>query len=141
MIVFCSYLDEIFSGEPAYKTKPTLISHKSRLQMGHTIALWLRRICYKLANRGLEIRRGELIFSIYLILQVALGPVFTRPLTEMSSRSIKIFVETRARPMTKANFLESVRFSISLPYRPPRPGTGIDLLFYKSRLRRICGKK
>jgi hypothetical protein len=42
--------------------------------------IWARRsvvveaLCYKLAGRGFETRRSELIFSSYLILPAALGP-------------------------------------------------------------------
>jgi hypothetical protein len=46
-------------------------------------------------------------FSIYLILPTALGPVFTQPLTEMSTGSGKImFLGSRVRPVLQAvNFI------------------------------------
>jgi hypothetical protein len=34
----------------------------------------VRALCYKPGGRGFETRRSELIFSIYLIIPVALGP-------------------------------------------------------------------
>jgi hypothetical protein len=43
-----------------------------------------------LEGRGFETRWGEWFLSSYLILPVVLGPGFTQPLTEMSTRSIKI---------------------------------------------------
>jgi hypothetical protein len=46
-------------------------------------------------------------FSIYVILPAALG--FTRPLTEMSSRSRKImFLESKVRPVRMADKLTAI---------------------------------
>jgi hypothetical protein len=47
-------------------------------------------------------------FSIYLILPAALGPVFTQPLTEMNTRSRKMFLGSRARPTRKADILADI---------------------------------
>jgi hypothetical protein len=45
-------------------------------------------------------------FSIYLIRPAALGPGVTQPQTEMSTRSRKMFLGSRARPGRKAdNFI------------------------------------
>jgi hypothetical protein len=43
----------------------------------------VKALCYKPEGRGFEIRGGEYIFSVYLILPVTLGPGFTQPLTEI----------------------------------------------------------
>jgi hypothetical protein len=37
-------------------------------------SLVVKTLCYKLEGSGFEIRWSELLFSIYLILQAALGP-------------------------------------------------------------------
>jgi hypothetical protein len=56
-------------------------------------------------GRRLETRLGECIFfSIYLILPATLGPGFTQPLAEMSTRSRKImFLGSRAQPVRRAD--------------------------------------
>jgi hypothetical protein len=69
-------------------------------------------------------------FPIYLILLAALGPGFTQPLTEMSTRSREImFLGSRADNLTA--ICEPIRqceiLNISQPYRPPRPVTGLVL--------------
>jgi hypothetical protein len=48
----------------------------------------VKALCYKPEGRGVETRWGEWFLSSYLILPVALE--YTQPLTEMSTRSIKI---------------------------------------------------
>jgi hypothetical protein len=42
--------------------------------MGAGGSVVVKVLCYKPEGRGFEIRLGELIFSIYLILPAALGP-------------------------------------------------------------------
>jgi hypothetical protein len=50
----------------------------------------VKALCYKPEGRGFETWWGEWFLSSYLILPVTLGPGFTQPLTDMSTRSIKI---------------------------------------------------
>jgi hypothetical protein len=60
---------------------------------------------------------------------------FTQPLTEMSTRNIKIimFLGSKVRPVRRADNLtaicEPIVLNIAQPYRSPRPVTGIALLF------------
>jgi hypothetical protein len=50
---------------------------------------------------------GVIFFLIYLILLAALGLGFTQPLTEMSTRNIKIitFLGSKVRPVRRADNL------------------------------------
>jgi hypothetical protein len=78
-------------------------------------------------------------FLIYLILPAELGPgVYSASNRNECMRSIKImFVESRARPVRRVDNLTTVTrwfmqlgiLNISQPHRPPRPVTGIDLLY------------
>jgi hypothetical protein len=55
------------------------------------------------------LRPYEMIFfSIYLILPAALGLGFTLPLTEISTRSRKMFVGSRARPVRLTDNLTAI---------------------------------
>jgi hypothetical protein len=42
--------------------------------MGARSSVVVKALCYKLEGREFDTRWGELIFSIYLIVQAALGP-------------------------------------------------------------------
>jgi hypothetical protein len=62
-------------------------------------------LCYKPEGCGFDIRCGE----IYLILPVALGLGFTQPVTEMSTRNIKIiFVGSKVRRVRRADYLTAI---------------------------------
>jgi hypothetical protein len=67
----------------------------------------VEELSYKPEGRGFESRQVHLIFSIYLILlPTTLGHEFTQPLTEISSRSIKIiYLGSRERPVLRADNL------------------------------------
>jgi hypothetical protein len=79
---------------------------------------------------------------VYFILYYLL---FTRPLTEMSNRNRKIimFLGSRVRSVRTAILPPSVSplpkqcgiLNILQPFRPPRPVTGISLVYY---IRQSC---
>jgi hypothetical protein len=98
-------------------------------------ALW-----YNPKGRGIEIRWGEWYFlSIYLILPAVLGPgVYSTSNRNEYQKQKKIFLEVECGQCEGLTSLASSvsRLSgqcgilnISQHYRPPRPVTGIDLLY------------
>jgi hypothetical protein len=111
----------------------------SGLCPGHGVAYWLRHCTTSRKVACSEPDEVNEFFSIYLILPVTLGPAFTQPLTEMSTRSRNImFLGSKARPVRRADNLTAICepiawqcgiLNISQPYRSPRPVTGIALLY------------
>jgi hypothetical protein len=100
---------------------------------------------------GVEIRWGELYFSIYLILSAALGPG-VQPLTEMSTGNIKkksfwgvkcgwCVGLTTLPPSTSRLSRQCGILNISQPNRTPRPVTEIALLLqaYFCSVYILCG--
>jgi hypothetical protein len=76
------------------------------IELGSLVVKALR---YKPEGRGFETQWGERIISINIILPAALGPGFTKPLTEMSTRCRKImFLGSRARPVRRADNLAAI---------------------------------
>jgi hypothetical protein len=79
----------------------------------------------------------ELNLSICLIFPAALVPGFIQPLTEMLTRSRKMFVGSIARPVHKADNCNAIcepngKTMLDLePYRPLRPAL---LYFYESEV-------
>jgi hypothetical protein len=92
----------------------------------------VKALYYKLEDHGLETRRGQLIFSIYLILPAALGPevhsVSNRKEYQQQKQNV---LGSRARPVPTSESRLSTQcgiLNISQPYRPQRPATGIVLI-------------
>jgi hypothetical protein len=72
------------------------------LAYGHAIAYWLRH-CYKPEGRGFDTRLGE-------FLNLHNPSSHTKPLTEMSTRNIKIimFVGSKVCPVHRADSLTAI---------------------------------
>jgi hypothetical protein len=84
---------------PTYRQRST--PHKRYSLPGHGSVV-VKALCYKPEGREFETGGRELIFSIYLILPAALALRFIQPLTEMSTRSRKMFLESTERPVRRA---------------------------------------
>jgi hypothetical protein len=70
----------------------------------------VKPLCYKPESRGFETRRGELIFSIYLILPAALVPgVYSASNRNEYQKQTKIFLVSKARPVRSANNFAAMR--------------------------------
>jgi hypothetical protein len=104
-----------------------------------------RALYYMPESLVFETRWGE-FFSIYVILQAALDPRVCSVCNKMSIRSKKTkFLASRARPVRRTYNLTILPLSMSRfsrqcgilnilqPYRPPRSGTGIALLYLDKR--------
>jgi hypothetical protein len=77
--------------------------------MGTRDSVVVKALCYKPEGRGFETRWGELISSIYLILQAALGPGVHSASNRMStSRRKMMSLRIRARPVPKAESLTAI---------------------------------
>jgi hypothetical protein len=100
----------------------------------HTVVL-----CYKPEGCCFEFRRAhQFFFSLPNPSSRIMALRFTQPLTEMSSRSRKMFLRSSARPVRKADNLAAIcepiiykmwNIDVSQPYWSPRAVTGIALLF------------
>jgi hypothetical protein len=68
-------------------------------------------MCYATNRKAADSRPHEVneFYSIYLILPAATGSGFTQPITEMSTRSRKMFLGSRLRPVRRAHNLTSIR--------------------------------
>jgi hypothetical protein len=110
----------------------------------HAVAELVEALHYKPEGRGLDTRRCQLIFSIYVILSGALGPrVYAASNRNESQERKKYFsVVERDRCVKLINsppFMSrlcrqcGIR-NMSQPHRPPRAVTGIDLFCFLADL-------
>jgi hypothetical protein len=68
-----------------------------------------KSLCHKPESCAFETRWGKCIFSVYLILPVALGPELYSASTEMSTRSRKImFLGSKGRPVSRADNITAI---------------------------------
>jgi hypothetical protein len=66
----------------------------------------VKALCYEPEGRGFD--TDEVVFKIYLILPAALGAGFTQPLTEMSTRNLKIILGSKVRRVRRADNLTAI---------------------------------
>jgi hypothetical protein len=105
------------------------------------VKAWLqvKALCYKQEGNGFETRWRQWMFSIYLILPASLGPEFHSASNrkEYQKEKNNVSGERRGLCVGLTNLPPSVSrlyrqcdiLNISQPYRPPRPVSGIALLY------------
>jgi hypothetical protein len=77
--------------------------------VGALASLVVKTLCYKPKRRGFETRWGVWIFSIYLILPAAIGPVVYSASNRNAHQKQKtMFLGSRARPVREADNLTAI---------------------------------
>jgi hypothetical protein len=107
--------------------------------LGHAVAQSVEALCYKPEGRWFEARRVCWIFWIYLILPAALGfRDHSASNRNEYQKQRKMFLGRnegrRVRPISSSSSVNRLSrqcgiLNISQLYRPPRPVTGIALLY------------
>jgi hypothetical protein len=106
-------------------------------------SVMVKVLCYKSESREFEIRWGVWMFSIYLILQAALGPgVYSAANRNEYQKQKIMFLESRVLPVRRTENLswfsrQCGMLNASQRYRPPRPVTGIASLIFAERIRHV----